>query len=319
MDERSELIDRLAWELSSWKSVDLRVRSEQAGQSLDGKPTGATMTVRSHYSETDRGQRAYDLSAMSDGREMKDAAYCDGSKCIKLNFDTDGKQQSAAIDRSFYNEARFGAANRPRPLEYFYVGLTPLHEALPKAERTGSGTIIGRKTDIYVFRGVKCAAMQFDFVYHLDDITGIPLRAECYRDAEMMAKGLPAYAWEADSLDAIGKYHLPKKSHYSSFVGHPATGKAVPATTQKIAIEEVTYDAPIPDSRFWPSLTPGVQVLDGIKNESYVVPGAEVSSTAEPLRAAPPGEAWMSQAPTIGVVVCAAFLIAGGVLWWRRR
>ncbi len=78
---------------------------------------------------------------------------------------------------------------------------------------------------------------------------------------------------------------------------------------------------------FWPELQPEITVLDTIANKRYQIPGAsggtpaagpEIPKAQEPIQAVPTGDRttiFSGMALGLG----GATLLAGGILWWRRR
>jgi hypothetical protein len=91
-------------------------------------------------------------------------------------------------------------------------------------------------------------------------------------------------------------------------------------------VQAIEFNKSYPASTFWPTLQPGVVVLDTISNTTYTVPGQPAPHAApeqapvagQAVRATPPWSWEDAAAPTalgLGVAVLVAVLI----VWWRKR
>ncbi len=319
---------RLAREMTSWNSIELAVRSESQmlheGQSR-------TIINEDKYVETRSGKRMGDFSsrALEDGATSHKASYCDGAKCANVTYRGD-VQDNIAIGRSFLNEGMIGSTDRPRPLQYFYVGKVPLYEALPGATYLGGGTVAGRESEVFLFPRVKWARFPQDLVYDLDKATSIPIRVRAYSveggmtDPDATA---PAWSWTARTVDAIQGYHMSLRSESARFLKDGADYTSDTQSRAEITVESLVYDKSYPSSTFWPVSQPGVDIFDAIAKKSFRIPApkptAEESAQVQalltdPIGAVPPSDwtEWLSPAAFgLGIAVLGVAVIS----WWRRR
>jgi hypothetical protein len=100
-----------------------------------------------------------------------------------------------------------------------------------------------------------------------------------------------------------------------------------PSFEWTFGVLSIDFDKDYADSVFWPTLEPGVGVLDTISSKGYEVPGGKqdqvVGSNTSPgatqlIEAIPPSD-WTAFAPTAMLALGCAILIIGGLVWWRRR
>lgn len=317
-------IEHLTREMTSWSAIELQVREDVSMQAASEIQVASERTNFDHYIETSRGLRFLEETSQVDGSEGgRISAYCDGSRCANVLYRAEGDHQQQAqvtISKQFLNEGRFGWTDRPKPLKYFYVGLSPLPEALPKAQRIGEDTCLDRTCDVFLFP----AFQSQDLVYSLDRATGVPLKVEAFKDEAMRQAGRPSWVWQADSLDDVQGFHVPLTSSYQGFnYNNPDD----PVTrTSEIKVETISYNKAYEKSQFWPTIQPGVTVHDTIAKESYTVP--DPTAAAEPATAplptaghivATPPQDWTTYVPPVGLGLGIAVLIAGLVLWRRQQ
>jgi hypothetical protein len=287
----ARIVENLAWELTSWKTLAIRVRRQDV--MLGGK---AAPIVIDDYRETASGQRRLQTMSLSSGEpRLIDSAVSDGNKCWNLSYGPDGKLMQAIIAKTIAREDNSGASIRPKPLGNLYVGLTPLHEAIQNAQPVGEETVIGRPCDGFRFSGVRLGKIEQDHVYYLDRETSIPLRIEIYRPTTPPGSFTKVALWEAESLDTVGRYHVPMKSKV--VVWRPdQSGGSQEMGRLTLAVESIEYDQPIDEAIFRPELGPGVTVIDTIAKTSYKTPPATptqadpkstTSTSARPVEAIP--------------------------------
>lgn len=317
-DELTAHIERLTREMKGWESLGVRIVYQHLDK--DGGPTGRTDL---HYVETASGLRLLESRfGDSTGQGLNETAYCDGKRCAFITRDEHGAQRSISISKSFHHEARFGATSKPMPFQYQHAGLTPIYQAIRKAEKVGSGAVLGRPCDLYHFPRTLVGSSRVEYLYHLDQATSVPLKVELFSDLEAYRSSLARQVWEAEEIKTIDGHLVPVRSRYLSYRIVPDTGERTVKSSMSIQVESLAYDQAYPRSMFWTEFEPGVQVLDGIKNTAYIVPGKETNlksqPVASPLEATPPTD-WATYGPWIGATLCIALLGSGAVLWWRRR
>ena len=313
----ASLATKLAWNFGSWRTIDLRVRDDLSNSG--GK--GADHIIE-HYVESRGGQRFSDTQFMKgDTVSMRIANYCDGSKSASVNFRTNDSnlQQSVIIKRDFANEDQFGKSSRPQPIQFFYVGRTPLHEALPKSTYFGPDRVNGRECQSFLFKNVQYTVGTQDQVYCLDATSGTPIKVVSYSDEASRTKDTPLWTWTCDKLETKQGHEIPVVSTTNEY---KADGKTL-GGTHRYTLESSTFDQDYPVTTFWPVIQPGVPVLDSIAKKQYETPGVKLpetkSATVEPPLVATQPRDWSSTLSFITLCLGLAILIAGGVLWWRRQ
>lgn len=316
-DRLISIVEKIMPEVSP-QSVSVHVSIEQ----IRGN---ARLTLEQDYAELPAGDRFFDeVMAVADGRTNRKTSYCDGSKCANVRYNANSIETPLIIElgHDFMSEARFGFRDAPPPLRYNYVGLVAIQEALPTAERQGEEIIIGRRCNLFHFRDVGPAKGKQSLVYALDDETSIPLKVSAYANPSQILERSPNWVWEAASFDTVSGHHIPLSSTYRLFapgVQADSSGVARPVVmTQTISVKEVTFNTVIPKATFWPSAyPPGVTVLDGLRNRSYVVPGKTASEAGPPIRVVEPG--YNSWPVGVGLTLSLIALVAAFVLRRRAR
>jgi hypothetical protein len=215
----------------------------------------------------------------------------------------------------------------PEPIRFHYVGLIPLYEAIPGAERTGRSRVADRDCNVFLFRAVPGARSSQDLVYHLDDQTSVPLKVAAFANEARRRADKPSWTWEALTLDEVQGFHVPLKSKYRSFIvsdESPSREKRITDYT----IDSVRFNQSFPASTFWPTPEEGVFINDLIEKTSYYntpdkeapkSEAAKAKATAFVERpAASPVPA--SGASYVGAgVVLATALLAAAIVWKVRR
>jgi hypothetical protein len=312
---------KLAWEMESWKSVELQLHTDFENKDPAREPPfPRTFWSTSHYVETAAGQRFFEMRMKPDNvvETAVSIHFTDGSKCallLRRDVGDVAGQEQVTIKRAFSYEDR-GMTYRPEPLKYLYVGLRPLHEVLPQAEYLGSGVRLNRECDRFLFTGVPGKPDEVSLVYWLDRATGMTLRFEHYDDARARAAGTPHYVWNALSLDEVSGHHLALRSELLQYDPKSTDPHRI-MLEYKITTKKVQFDQDYPATMFWPSITNQTKVIDMIKN-TIVFPKTEGKTlTTAPIRAVDSG-GWALPIASAGIAVLGvAALIAGIVL--RRR
>jgi hypothetical protein len=323
-DSLNRIIEKVVHETVP-RTIQLRVTVAQ--RQFDARGGETSLTLERTYYETAGGERFFDERMTEAGKlPNRLTFYCDGTKCANVRYmpDDPERQQMVAISHDFMIESKTGYRDGPEPFRYDHVALTPLHEALPAAEPIGHDRVVSRSCNLFHFKEVGLPGHKQSLVYSLDEETSVPLKVAAYRNPEQIRENVPNWVWEATTLDTISGRHYPRKSKYSSFrvsKGDDGHWVSKPHLSKTIDTSEITFDADIPKTAFWPAIQPGVLVFDGVAKKHYQTPGGtpakQAASTAvPPIRLAPESRSWF---PGIGVALS---LAAGGVaalLWYRSR
>jgi len=278
-DGLEQIIENLLRQ-SSFRSIQLKVDIDQENISINP----GTFTAHTTYLQTDQGARFFDYKSDPGptGHVSHRTHFCDGKKSASIDYKRGEpeRQQQILISHSFGIERNFGFFDAPDPLRWFYVGLTPLAESLPKGERLADGIVIGRSCDVFHFKKVGSRGPQ-SLVYYLDKKTSVPLRVSAYADPDRIRKDKPNWTWEATSLDLVSGRSFPLSSTYKAFdvsMGPAGILESNPSITQKIQVKEVTFDAAIPASSFWPVVQEDVEILD---RDQLLGPRQSISKVAK--------------------------------------
>ena len=301
MDSIAELAGKqLAWEMESRKSVEVQVTTAITNHVAASSSKQVFDTVEEHYIETAAGQRFCDFRGVKSGSGKvvaRSAHFGGGRKFADISFVPENPevQQSISIKRQYWMEESSDRRQLPAPLLFLYVGREPLYEALPKAQSLGKGEVMGRECNVFLFTQVRWSIPQ-DQVFYLDKITSIPLKVESFRDKESREKNEPLGVWTAKSLDKIQGHFAPLKSTQTAYSKDGSL-----SLTWDFTVNSIAFNEEYPASTFWPAFQPGVTVLDGISNKSYVVPGARRRRKTSKKRPRVPRMRFKLILPTIGL------------------
>ena len=319
-----EVAKRLAWELDTRKSVELRTRVDIIPGKVDPQKPLDYDAIEEHYIETGVGQRKCDSRGLKSERVVSHyARFSDGSKCADLNYSKDDleRETSFVIKRHYGIEDRSDRMDCPEPLRALHVGREPLQKALCKADYLGEKQVLGRDCDVFLFTRVRWEIPQ-DHVYYIDKKSSIPLKVESYLDQSARERNKLSWVWVAESLDQVQEHFVALNSKTVAY-----DEDSGPPFTWIHRVLSIEFGKEFPPSTFWPTLQPGVTVLDTISNKRYQVPGtsadsapakAKVGEPNEPVVAAPPS-GWTTPASNVLLGLGAAVLIAACVLWRRSR
>ncbi len=277
-DSLNRIVEKVAHEVMP-QSVRLWVSISQSKRQVPTRGGSSSLVLEQTYFETDRGERYFDEKIILPNEAVThSSSYCDGKKCANITFSTEepDRQERVTIGHDFMTESMTGFRDAPPPFRFYHVGLIPLPEALASAERLGRVRVIQRNCNDFHFKDVGPSGRKQSLVYSLDEETSVPLRIAAYADPDRLHDGMPNWVWEAATLDKVSDRHFPLSSTYSSFrVTKTDTGQwtSRPDLTRTIQVKEITFDAAIPHTAFWPTIQPGVLVLDAITKRKYREPG----------------------------------------------
>ncbi len=212
-------IMNLARESRSWESLELHTQTEiiylipldlPGGEPSNGKT--------SHYIETNHGERLMvEQFNPKEGSVSRMEGYSDGTKCCEILEGRKGGRPEVRIGTSFMSEGMTGNTRRPNCLIYWYVGKVPIDEALANAKPLGTGKVIERDVDFFLFPRVRWGMMEQDLVYSLDRETSIPIKVESFKNEEARATNQPGWTWTARKLDFIQGHPIVVSSEHHSF------------------------------------------------------------------------------------------------------
>lgn len=323
MESPAELAaKRLAQDLGSRGSVELRVRTKITRHEPDPSKAQAFDAVEEHYVEA-AGRRFCEVRSVQSGAVVNRSIYYgDGSKYAFVVYDPKDieLQQTVYLNRKSWMDAPAERDQRPQPFLFLSVGREPLPQALPKAQYLGRGEVIGRECDLFLFRNVRWALPQ-DQVFFLDNQTAIPLKVESYRDQAAREKGEAMAVWTATSLDDVRGHHVPLHSTLSA----PGP-EGRPLFTWEYAVESIEFGKDYPASMFWPTIQPGVTVSDAEADKTYAAPGVkevattskEAKTAARPIQAVPTLE-WSTFTTNWAFWLGCLCIATAVIAWWRRR
>jgi len=310
---------RLAWEMESWTSIEIRTR-EDSVESFSTKHPIHFYNER-HYIETAAGQRMSEMRlGDAKGVERLQVNFTDGQRAADvLQTDTGGwDHQQVSIKRAFGSEGSSGWADRPEPLLAFYVGIVPLPKALATAEYLGEARLLGRDCDVFLFPHIQGTRTPLDVVHVLDRATSIPLKMTVYPNAKFRAEDRPESIWTAESFDEVEGHHLALRS--SSLKPSFDPSRKVDVESH-IEVKEIHYNREFPTSTFWPTTGRDGVVYDEITGKRTGPDPRTIvkkKTGAAPLRAEA-GGGWAAAIPSVSLGLGVAVLVAGLLLWWRRR
>ena len=327
--ELVNVLERLVRE-ALWKTVHLKVETlHEKSRTVPPENARELNEVQEYWADAS-GRRHLDFrqDTLPDGLRVHRAGFSDGSKCWDIWYSNKDVERQGAVhvDYPFMDEVKYGFSQAPPPLMYSYVGLTPLHEALPDAEPMGKGDVMGRPCLVYHFKNAGSPTAPQSLVYHLDRKTSVPLRVAAYKDPDRVRDALPSWVWEAASLDRVGERHVPLNSTYTSYWIHPGGNEKLTGDVDlfhKIRVVEAEFDAPLSASVFKPVIQPGVTVTDDVAHRYYTTPGgvkdqAPKAETAagEPVRVSEPGGGFPFAGA--GIALSLGVLATAVLLRWRR-
>lgn len=315
------------------RSIFLRVVINQTPQDTATANGGKPLRIDQNYIETAKGGRFFDVvTTISDARIYRMTSYSDGEKCANLGYKPKEieRPNAAVISHEFMSETRQNFYDAPPPFRYYRVGLTPLAEALPTAERLGDETVIERPCDVFHFPDVKSAGPHQSLVFWLDKTSSVPLKVAAYKDPDHARRaGPPNWVWEALTFDTVNGRHMPLNSKYTGFLvktSNDGKDTVSPNLSQTIKVEEIAFDTSYPSSTFWPTFPPGLHVIDTVGKRHVTIPGKPESSsrsesgtvasqTESPIQVDSPGDySWF-----VGVGLMLSLALIAMALFIRRR
>ena len=156
MDQIKEvIIDRLAWEMTSWTSLRLVVDQRMAVVPTALKSFGDNVFLF-EYQETSLGWRRSETRSTENGKGVLHYLFAfDGRDYVTVKYENGNPEKQiwyAHGGQMFGRERNLSGTERPRPLYYYFVGKIPLHEALVDAQYIGQEVINGINCDVLLFR-----------------------------------------------------------------------------------------------------------------------------------------------------------------------
>lgn len=321
--------------LNSWKCVEWTTREvlDFAAPPADMNPASLAESIRFHYIETARGQRLGDSRmTLAGGGTTRTLGYCDGKDCYRVVFEPNEDQPSQVqAHRSFLNEAASPFVDRPQGFKVFYVGKTPLPEALKGVEPAGTSECLGRPATMFVFRDIPSMKVAQQLRYCLDDKTAVPLRVESFSDDAAMEAGRALWRWEATKFEPVQGHWMVLESVHKTFDRKDPRANR-PTITRTFTTESIQFNKEYPASTFRPQVPKGVPVypLNGgpPRTEGTLFhvkalgdlpkPVATVPVVAEPIRVTPETNDW-GPWPVAALALGLVLLAGVALVRWRRR
>ena len=332
-----QVAEELSWAMDSWKSIEIR-SSDQFFNTTSGSDPRQAPSGRlvEHYIETSTGRRLYDrIMQLPSGVQQHSTSYCDSNKCAEVEYPNEQglKHTQVVIKRAFGTEDIFGCTFRPTPLCYYYVGKTPLPEAILKAPWAGEDHVLGRDCDNYLFTNVKWGSVPGDVIYSLDRATSVPLKVGFFRDQKARERNEPDSVWEAQSFDQVEGRHLPLNSRLTTYdpvrdaVESTGVSQDRSVTMTRIyKVDSLSFDKHFPESTFWPKIDENASVFDNINNTHQFPKSSKAAYTelqrasaeSPPVLALPESD-YSTMLSGTGVVLGIALLSAALLLTLRQR
>jgi hypothetical protein len=317
---------KIARQMEAQKSVELRVQTKIANSNPPPTPVPGTFdTIEEHYIET-AGKRRCDIVYTSEGKTVRrEEHFWNGAKAAAVTFAPGPEQTFDApeivkVGKNYYKEDAGERMERPSPILFLHVGREPLYKAILKAKPTGTGTILGRECDLFLFEQVPWRMPQ-DQLYYLDRETGLPLSVEGYPNYAERDKQKQHWVWKAESLDRVGEFDIPLKTVQIHF-----DQENQPAYTWTSTVQSVEFNKLFPASMFWPADTPDVTFIDTIKKKTVRGDSSKRLQNflegADPAQAAPTAQLPLSSADWAARIFLgagAALVVVGLAAAWRRR
>ena len=307
------LAERLAWESTSWTTVEIRaITTETAPKS----PGGVAESV---YIETAKGQRFQEERIrLANDTQSHQIRFFDGERGGGILFDRQNieRQNQAVLRSSFGGERPGNFTMRPFALQFRYLIQEPLHLSLKRGRELEVSRVIGRECIPVRFDDALRIGGQppRDLIYHLDRATGVPLKVEVATD------GVPLWTWTARSLEKVQNWHVVKSSEFVYSL--PDNQKH----TRNETIQLITFNQTYADSTFTPRIEEHVLVRDEVnrkliqpaKNDQAASNVGSAAMSGNPITATPPvtWESWTGPALLIGglLLLTAAITLAVGKL-----
>lgn len=316
---------KIAWQMEARKSVELRMQTDIATANPRPPVAGSFDSWKEHYIEM-AGKRRCDFVYTSAGKVVRrEEHFWNGSKAAAVSFAPGPDQKfdvpdTVTVKRNYFKEDAGERMERPKPILFLHVGHEPLHKALLKAKPMGTGTVLGRECDLFLFEQVRWRVPQ-DQLYHLDRETGLPLRVEGYPKYAERDEHKQHSLWQAESLDRVGKFYVPLKSVSIHF-----DQEGQPIYTWTSTVQSVDFDKDFPPATFWPADAPGAKVIDTIKKQ---VTQGEQSKDRQNLVGGPSSMhaaqtahlpfSWTDGVAKVSMGMGALLVVVGLAVGWRRR
>jgi hypothetical protein len=296
--------ERLSWMMTSWKSMEIIIEEHYVNDpSL--QPQYIAYRTTNRYIETATGSRAYTEILTLDqttspeltGTSKLIGRYTDGKRSAKLDApDVNNPTKGQLIIRRAFGSEANGTIDAPMPLSLFYIGLTPLHKAIVKAEHLETNRHLDRDCDLFLFRDVPFGPNRFDYVYWLDHETSIPLKVCNYRSQAMREAGFPLMTWAAESVEKIGGRWFPVKSNVHYEHGEEPTPRQS-LGSGRLDVKLLAFDKTYDKAEFWPKIGEETIVFDETTDRIKAPPKPAATKTqaktvADPIRADGVDSAW---------------------------
>jgi len=315
----NEIRDSLAWDFESIKSVELKVHQELI---YENPPPNLVYNIIDEHYIDDMNLHKYYGAEYKDGDKlyMRTENYQNGPKSAFVSFDDidPNIQTSIVIKRDFGREDQSDRVERPKPLLYWYVGRTPLHQAIDKAEYGGKSKVGDREAHAFIFKNVKWFRTQ-DHVFYIDAASHIPIKVTAYSTAEDRAADRPVWVWSAFKVEEIQGRKIPV---ISEMVDYDAPGGPI-SSTLKCEVQSIKFNEVYPASTFWPKEQPGVSVLDALAGKISSTPGVnparELHFSEGAGVVATQGPDMVAAASWVSVGLGLSVLLVAGAVLWRRR
>ncbi|MDR3636404.1 MAG: hypothetical protein P4L84_21555 [Isosphaeraceae bacterium] len=275
-DPRSAILERITWEMTSWKTVEVRItQSFQFHSAFNGghMAQGLYTSADSHLILTQDGKKMLDVkSTTKAGPVSRTLAFDDGAECARVEFDrATGRPTAVGITQLFLTEGRpeAGPSRFPGQYQFLYLGGTPIHKSLASSTYLGRSEVLGRTCGRLLLKDAHLGRAPMDLTLHFDSRTGTLLKVVAL--ADIAGRKFEHLQWEAESIEKKQGREYVAKSRLSTYKLDADHQERVPLYTFGYAVDEIRYDHAFPLSSFRPTLVPGMQVVDKIRSKMYIV------------------------------------------------
>ena len=332
------ILERLAWQTTSWTSIKVDVTTDYQFESANDQVDGTLFKKINHLAVRSTNTQAitkYEGIGNS-GLCLKYESFMQGGVLTIIEYERAKipTQKRVIIQKADPlpkgNPPYFSI---PIPFQYWTVKNTPLHEVLSAAKPLGVEVVGTWQCEHYVTPQANHSGVMQDHHYFLDRETGLPVRFEAHHpSAGGSGTKILVSEWQVETLGSKGGYRYPAKTWHVSYNLDARGNRSSRQVRTESRVNLIEYNQKYPLSQFNPpAFESGVVVFDGIKKTNrtvgeagksakptpVVAPKVVATTTAEPLRTSQPRD-WSELVSWSGMVLGSVTLAAGVVVLVRR-
>lgn len=273
------IADRLSWEMTSWKSIELRSEHTYEFSGSRRDDTSRAKVIKSTTIKTADKRHVYESTAYTeDGRVRHFLDADDGGVHSEVAFDeTDGtrpKTITLRASQTKINKLQYYDILIPRGFRELYINDIPVYLKLKEAEYLGPVAVDGWACESFRFRNVRLMGTPpKDLVYCFDKSSGMPVQV-----GALYSKGgkpVVLSEWRALSLERRQGHHFPTSSRTSYFRFDPSGESKSLDIKIESKVNFLRFNGDFPLETFRPARPPGVTIVDKLRHKVYTVPGKD--------------------------------------------